>query len=74
MTTISEYTATWDEAMRPVPPDVGDRIFVDPSADAREWDGFRRVLRCAGLDIAWDDVDEDTGYDEYVIVRGHDIE
>ena len=53
--TIDRYTSTWDAAMRPTAPRKGTMVRTIPNRepDGREWDGFRRVLKGAGLDLAY---------------------
>lgn len=67
--TIDSYTAAWDSAMRPKCPTVGTRVKVPNthSADGREWDAFRRVLRAEGRDL--DFVRASSRYDWSVVVE-----
>jgi hypothetical protein len=54
MITIDRYTATYDSAMRPSAPRIGSLVRISDEPDSREWDGFLRVLRKAGLDLRWE--------------------
>lgn len=69
--TIHHYTATWDDAMRPSAPDVGTevRMPADSTPDARELDGFHRILARAGLMLEYDSADEESGEELYTVQR-----
>ena len=70
MITINQYTGNWQAALRPTPPEVGDTVELNDSADAREWSDFKAVLVEAGLDLAWDCAGDEDGFDEYFVEEG----
>ena len=77
--TVAEYTAQYDDAIRPVAePEAGDRVRFpeDPqgtgcTADGREADAFRRRCHEAGV-CQGHYIDTEDGWDIYSIVRAED--
>lgn len=70
MLTIDDYTTSWDQAMRPSAPRVGTKFRLSETADAREYDGFRRALTAAGLDYEYTKHLPRLNLDECKIIRG----
>lgn len=67
MITIDTYTAAWDDAMRPLAPEVGEMVRVREPCDEREWFAFRSVLDSAGLTLDWIDWKPRGRWNKYLV-------
>jgi hypothetical protein len=50
MITVNNYTGNWQQACRPSIPKVGSYVRIHESADAREYDDFKRHLKLNKLE------------------------
>jgi len=50
MITINNYTGNWQVACHPATPKVGSYVRIHESADAREYDDFKRLLKLNKLE------------------------
>lgn len=71
--TIDTYTAAWDAAMRPSPPDLGTEVRVALEPDGREWDAFLRVLS-PDLRLEFHYFDDDEKVDVYSVTERNEGE
>ena len=66
---VNGYTGNWQSAITSKPElKAGDRVETPDHADAREWDDFRRWVHLCGLEMEWEDWEEDREVDVYELV------
>lgn len=71
--TVDHYMATWDVAVTNHPElRAGMRVRTKEYPDAREWDGFSRDMRHAGLRLEWVRFLPRLKLDEYRLVPDED--